>query len=312
MTGMTLPDRPHGHLAIPAGAGPWPGVVVVHEAFGLNGDIRRQADRLAAAGYLAFAPDLYADGPRLRCVLRAFRELSAGRGRAFDAIEEVRRTLAARDDCTGRVGVIGFCMGGGFALLAAARYDFDVAAVNYGDLPRDPERVLAGACPIVASYGERDFILRGKAGRLDRALTAAGVPHDVEEYRDVGHSFLSDYRTGPALTALRRVVGLHHDPSVAADAWHRILAFFAEYLRGAQTAPAGDATAAGQATPGGDAAPGGPGAAGDEAAPGGRTVPGGGAGASGHDTSAGPAAGGLPGHATRDGDAADGGTASGV
>jgi carboxymethylenebutenolidase len=232
MVDTTLSADLRGYLATPDGDGPWPGVVVLHEVFGLTGDIRRQADRLAGEGYLAFAPDLYTRGPRIRCIRRAFRDLFAARGRTFDDIEASRRALAIRDDCTGKVGVIGFCMGGGFALVAAARYDFDVASVNYGEMPRrEAEQVLRGVCPVVASYGKKDISLRGKAAELDRVLTELGMPHDVKEYPGVGHSFLAEYRTGPALTVLRRVAGMRHDPEVAADAWRRIFAFFNEYLR---------------------------------------------------------------------------------
>lgn len=231
MADIELSADTRGYLATPEGDGPWPGVVVLHEAFGLTGDIRRQADRFAAEGYLALAPDLYTRGPRIRCVRQAFRDLTAGRGRTFDDIEASRRALAARDDCTGKTGVIGFCLGGGFALLAAARYDFDVASVNYGALPRDAERALRGVCPVVASYGKRDLYLRGKAAELDRTLTELGMPHDVKEYPGVGHGFLGEYQTGPALVALRRVTGVRNDPQVSADAWRRIFAFFKEYLR---------------------------------------------------------------------------------
>ena len=110
----------------PVGDGPWPGVVVLHEAFGLNDDIREHAGRLAAAGYLAVAPDLYRGQGMRRCLVATFKALSAEHGRPFEDIEAVRRELAARPDCTGKVGVIGFCMGGKFALLMPDR-DADYA-----------------------------------------------------------------------------------------------------------------------------------------------------------------------------------------
>ncbi len=220
------------HLAVPpVGEGPWPGVVVVHEVFGLTDDVRQHADRLAAAGYLALAPDLFSAGGRRRCLRSTFRALTSGEGPAFGDLEAARRSLAGRDDCTGRIGVLGFCMGGGFALMGATR-GFDVAAPNYGFLPEDAERVLAGACPVVASYGRRDVALRGAAGRLERVLTDLGVDHDVHEYPDAGHSFLNRHNAGP-FTALEKVLGVgYHQPS-AEDAWGRILRFLDRHLRAA-------------------------------------------------------------------------------
>src|SRR6185437_7919458 len=109
------------YLAIPAGAGPHPGVVVIQDALGLTRAIREHADRLASYGYLAVAPDLYTRGGMLRCVQATFRALLRGEGPAYDDIERSRRWLLGRNDCAGRVGVIGFCMGGGFALMTANR-----------------------------------------------------------------------------------------------------------------------------------------------------------------------------------------------
>jgi len=217
------------HLAVPpVGEGPWPGVVVLHEAFGLTDDTRQQADRLAAAGYLAVAPNLFTAGG-VRCLRATFAAMMSGEGAAFGDIEATRAWLAGRADCTGRVGVIGFCLGGGFALLAASR-GFDAAAPNYGLMPRNAAEVLAGACPVVASYGGRDRTLRGAAGKLETLLTDVGVEHDVKEYPDAGHSFLNRHNSGP-LAVLERVGGLgYHAPS-AEDAWGRILRFFDAHLR---------------------------------------------------------------------------------
>jgi carboxymethylenebutenolidase len=230
MPAITLPGGLAAHLAVPpVGDGPWPGVVVLHEAFGLNDDIRQQADRLAAAGYVALAPDLFSGGGRVRCLQATFRALLKGAGKAFDDIEATRRALAAREECSGRVGVIGFCMGGGFA-LAVAGPGFDAAAPNYAHLPTDVDAALSGACPVVASYGAKDRMLRGTAAKLESALTRAGVEHDVREYPDAGHSFLNRHDLGPG-GALLRVAGVgYHEPS-SEDAWGRILRFFEAHLR---------------------------------------------------------------------------------
>ena len=224
--------RLRGYLARPSTPGPWPGVVVVHEAWGLDDVARRQADRLAAAGYLVLLPDLYSDGGALRCLKATFASLKAQRGRPFQDIEASRAWLAGQGECTGRVGVIGFCMGGGFALLAATR-GFQASSVNYGMLPEDADTALEGACPIVGSYGARDRGLKGASAALGATLSWLGVEHDVKEYPTANHSFLNDAPNGPlVLRPLLKVAGIGPDPVAAADAWQRIESFFARHLRG--------------------------------------------------------------------------------
>jgi carboxymethylenebutenolidase len=230
-TGITTPSgEAAAYLAVPSGEPPFPGVVVLHELLGLNVDIRAHADRFASRGYLALAPDLFSFGrPKARCVLAAFRAMSKRSGPAFDAIEAARDALARRSDCTGRVGVIGFCMGGGFALLAAPRGWFHASSVNYGVVPKDAEALLRGACPIVASYGGRDRFLRGAPERLEAALAANGVERDVKEYPEASHSLLNR-PGGRATTLITRVAGYgRHEPS-AADAERRIDAFFDRFV----------------------------------------------------------------------------------
>jgi carboxymethylenebutenolidase len=238
ITDIRLPDVSGGSsgltavLAVPDGHGPWPGVVLVHEAFGVTDVMRRQAERMAAAGYLALMPDLYSEGGARRCLVATFRALRSGEGRAFVDIESARAVLSARPDSTGKVGVLGFCMGGGFALVAASGHGFGAASVNYGMLPQHLDDDLIGACPIVASYGGRDRSLAGAAAKLEGALERLGVAHDVTEYPEAGHAFLNDAESGPA--AIRfltsRIMGAGPNPEAAVDAWARIEAFFAVHL----------------------------------------------------------------------------------
>jgi carboxymethylenebutenolidase len=217
-----------GYLATPATPGPWPGVVVLHEIFGLTDDIRRQADRFAERGYLALAPDLYDWGAKARCLVATLRSLGTGKGRALDDIQDARRFLAGRDDCTGSVGVVGFCLGGGFALLVA-NDGFAAAAPNYGQPPRRIDQAMAGSCPVVASYGQKDLMLRGAAAKIEAALDKNGVPNDVKEYPGVKHGFLFEH-TGKA--SITEPLMVKYDAAAAADAWDRIFTFFDQHLRG--------------------------------------------------------------------------------
>ncbi|GAA3204616.1 hypothetical protein GCM10020255_111120 [Rhodococcus baikonurensis] len=156
------------------------GVVMIHEAFGLEEVMQRQAKRLAAAGFLTLAVDLYSAGGAKRCLVPTMTSMLRGHGKAFTDIEVARSWLVESPDCTGKIGVIGFCMGGGFAMVSAG--DFDAASVNYGQLPRKLDEAVVDACPIVGSFGGKDFSLRGAAAKLETALDNAGIENDVKEY----------------------------------------------------------------------------------------------------------------------------------
>jgi carboxymethylenebutenolidase len=207
-----------------------PAVLVVHEAFGLTPEMRAHADRVAGAGFLALAPDLYAWGTKARCVAATMLAIARGHGRVFDDIEAARSWLAGHEDSTGAVGIVGFCMGGGLALACAPRGGYAAAAPNYGEVPNHAERALEGICPVVASYGSRDRYLRGHARRLRGALEHLGVPHDIKEYEGNTHGFMNPHPgLLPKLTGM--LLPLEYDVAAADDAWARIFAFFDEHLR---------------------------------------------------------------------------------
>lgn len=229
--GLPIPDGTlPGYLAIPSGTGPWPAVVVLHEVFGLNDDIRRITDRFAAAGYLAFAPALFARGRKPACIASVFRSLATGTGSAVDDIVAAADYLRADNRTNGKVGSAGFCLGGGFCFLFANRGVFDAIAPNYGPFPPAtgvPER----SCPVVASFGATDLLLPGAATKLEEGLARSGVARDIKEYPRVGHSFMNQWGTPAPLRMVERIAGLHHSAPEAEDAWRRILAFFDAQLR---------------------------------------------------------------------------------
>jgi carboxymethylenebutenolidase len=214
-------------LDIPEGQGPWPGVVVVHDAIGYGPNKQSINSHIAAAGYVALTLNMFARGGWARCVTRVMRELLTKRGRALDDVLAARDHLLSLPECTGRVGIAGFCMGGGFALVMSPK-GFGASAPFYGTpLPRELSETLDGACPIVASFGARDPMGIGAPKKLQRVLEQKGIANDIKVYPGAGHSFADKLPAQPLL----RITGFGYNQAASEDAWARVFSFFGEHLR---------------------------------------------------------------------------------
>ncbi|HEY0829661.1 MAG TPA: dienelactone hydrolase family protein [Candidatus Dormibacteraeota bacterium] len=208
-----------GYLALPDAAGPHPGVVVIHEAYGLNDHIRDVAHRFADAGYVSLAVDLFTNRNRAVCMSRYMAGMLVGSINRYgiDDLKSALTYMAKLNEVDAqRMGAIGFCMGGGFA-IAWACTDSRLKAIApfYASNPR-PLEVVRRLCPVVGSYPEQDFTARsGRA--LDSALTNHDIAHDIKIYPGAHHSFFND-------------TGRSYDKEAANDSWRRVLQFFGEKL----------------------------------------------------------------------------------
>jgi len=208
-----------GFAALPDGDGPYPGVVVIHEAYGLNESIKDITRRFADSGYAALAVDLFSDRNRALCMARYMAEMLRGsveRAGISDLKAALAHLGAMPEVDPDRIGAIGFCMGGGFA-IAWACTDSRLKAIApfYGANPK-PIEAVSRMCPVVGSYPEKDFT--ANAGRtLDQALGRHGIDHDIKIYPGARHSFFDDR-------------GRAFDREAAEDSWSRVMSFFGMHL----------------------------------------------------------------------------------
>ncbi|GAB16865.1 putative carboxymethylenebutenolidase [Gordonia effusa NBRC 100432] len=212
-------------LETPQTPGPWGGIVLIHDILGVGVDAENNARMLAEKGYLALAPNLFSRG-RVRCIPDIMRSLLLGKGgRAVRDILAARDYLLAQENCNGKVAVVGFCMGGGFALLASPQ-GFDASAPFYPSTLASYDKILKGACPVVASFGQLDPANIGSHKRLENALDKHGIDHDIKTYAGATHSFANVTPVEPLI----RVTGLGYNAEATDDAWSRIFAFFDAHM----------------------------------------------------------------------------------
>lgn len=221
----TVNGKPvHGYLARPANAkGSLPGIIVIHEWWGLNDNIRHMADRLAGEGYVALAVDLYggkaattpADAETL------MKSVFADTAAADTNLQQAYAYLHDKAN-TSRIGVIGWCFGGGWSLQTALMLPDRIAAtVMYYGRPVDDVTALSKLkMPLIGFFGEEDHGITVKdVQTFQQALKQAGVKAEIHEYPHAGHAFAN-----PS--------GKNYQADAAQDAWRRTVAFFARYLKG--------------------------------------------------------------------------------
>jgi carboxymethylenebutenolidase len=206
-------------FAKPEGKTPLPGVIVIHEIFGLNDNIRQICKEFAEQGYAALAVDLFSNRNRALCMMQIFhgimfRPLNNSMlddlTSAFNFLKQTQGVDA------NRIGAVGFCMGGAYALqMAITANGMKAASVFYGANPK-PLDAVAQACPIMGSYPDKDFTTKA-AHELEASLENNDIPHDIKIYENTQHSFYSQQRTPFEVEASK-------------DAWLRMLKFFGEHL----------------------------------------------------------------------------------
>ena len=211
-----------GYLALPAGAGRHPAMVVIQEWWGLNDWVKEQARKLADQGYVALAPDLYrgqvaADPGMAHELMRGMPQ-----DRALRDLEAAFAYLAGRKDVeANKIGSVGWCMGGGLSLqLAVHEPKLAACVVNYGAPPTDPADISKIHAPILGNYGALDRgIPPGNVEAFEKAAKAAGKSIDAKIYDGAGHAFENPNNKDG------------YRPEAAADAWNRTVAFLAKTFK---------------------------------------------------------------------------------
>ena len=213
--------KTQAYLARPEAAGKYPGVIVIHEIWGLVDHIKDVSNRLAREGYVALAVDLF-DG-------KTVHNIEEGRGLREQFTQEkilgdldgaflLLRTLEHVNPK--RIGSIGFCMGGGLSLLLACHNkDLAAAVVFYGRNPSPIDLVKNINCPILCNYAGNDMaITEADINLLRETLTKYGKVFDIKTYPGVPHAFFNDTRES-------------YRPEAAKDAWKRTLEFYEKNLK---------------------------------------------------------------------------------
>lgn len=214
-----------GYLAVPTTPGPHPALLLIHEWNGLQDRVRQVADMFADHGYVALAVDLYhgQTGSNRDENVALMTEVRNHPDVMIANMDQAQRFLRARPDVSGKVGVMGWCFGGGIALsYALGGAQHDATAMFYGSLVTDPAELAHLHHPLYGTFAGQDRgIPRDDIARFASVLDSLGIQNDIHIYDPVQHGFW---------------LWVDRDPDVnrgpAADAWRRLERFLQENLGG--------------------------------------------------------------------------------
>jgi carboxymethylenebutenolidase len=210
-----------GYLVKPSGAGPWPAVIVIQEWWGLDAQTKSIADRFAALGYLAFAPDLYhgelAELGNGDTAMKLVQKYAPG---APADLQKLYDALKIHPGCTGKVGSVGFCFGGRMSLALGISRPLDAICTFYGGgMQQIFDQLGAIKCPVLGFFGDKDVSIPvGTVEEFDKLLSQLDLEHEVIVYPNSGHAFFRD--SDPQV----------YKPEASKDAWERVTKFFQKNL----------------------------------------------------------------------------------
>jgi len=211
-----------GYLALPDSAGKHPALIVIHEWWGLNDWVKEQGQKFAGLGYVALAVDLYRG--RSAADPGEAHELARGlpQDRAVRDLQAAFAYLASRPDVeASKIGDVGWCMGGGYSLLLAENEPkLAACVVNYGAMPTDPAVIARIQAPVLGNFGALDRGIKPEdVQAFEKAMQTAGKKIDAKIYDGAGHAFENPNNKDG------------YRPEAAADAWTRMVNFFAANLK---------------------------------------------------------------------------------
>lgn len=211
-----------GYLAKPENAedGDMPGIIVIHEWWGLNTNIQRMTDKLAGQGYTALAVDLYKGEVAQSSNSAGNLAGSVDDDEALDNLSQAYDYLI-EEQGAGNMGVIGWCFGGAWSLQTALAHpdEIDATVIYYGRLETDTEKLKKLEMPILGIFGEDDESIPPEdVNEFESALNEVGVSNSIHIYEDAGHAFAN-----PS--------GDRYVEEAAEDAWQKTIDFFNKHLK---------------------------------------------------------------------------------